>query len=59
MKEEVCNIGGKGFWTIPIKDCNGRASVNDRIPKMNFGGREVKNGRNAEGDETKGLEMRE
>ena len=58
MKEEICNVGGKGFWTIPIKDCNGGASVNDRIPKMHFGRGEVKDGRDAEGNEAKGLEVR-
>ena len=57
MKEEFCNVGGESFWAIPIKDCNGGASVNDRIPKMNFGRREVKDRGDAEGDETKGLEM--
>ena len=57
MKEEVCNVGGKGFWTIPIKDSNGGTGVNNRIPKMNFGRREVKDRGDAEGDETKGLEV--
>ena len=32
--------------------------MNDRIPKMNLGGREVENGGDAEGDEAKGLKMR-
>ena len=57
LKEEICNVGGKGFWTIPVKDCNGGASVNDRVPKMNFGRREVKDRRDAKGDEAKGLEV--
>ena len=59
LKEEVCNVGGDGFWAIPIKDGKGGASVNDRIPKVNFGRREVKNGGDTEGNETKGLEVRE
>ena len=58
MKQKVGNVGGKVFWAIPIKDCNGGTSVDDRIPKMYFWGRKVKNGRDAEGDEAKGLEMR-
>ena len=57
MKEEICNVGRKDFWTIPIKDCNGGTGVNDRIPKMNFGRREIKNGRDTKGDEAKGLEV--
>ena len=59
LKEEVCNVGGEGLWAIPVKDSNRRASVNNRVPKMNFRGREVENGRDAKGDETKGLKMRE
>ena len=59
LKEEFCNIGGKGFRTIPVKDCNGRAGVDDGVPKMNLGGGEVENGGNTEGNETKGLEVRE
>ena len=57
MEEEFCNVGGEGFWTIPIKNGNGGTSVNDRIPKMNFRRGEVKNGGDAEADETKGLEV--
>ena len=59
LKEEICDVGGKGFWAIPIKDCDRRTSVDNGIPKVNFGRREVKNGGDAEGDETKGLKVRE
>ena len=59
LKEEICNVGGEGFWTIPVKDYNGRTSVNDRIPKVNFGRREVEYGGDAEGNETEGLKVRE
>ena len=57
LEEEVGYVRREGFWTIPIKNSNSGAGVNDRIPEMNFGRREVKYGRDAEGDETKGLEM--
>ena len=59
LKEEVCNVGGEGFWVIPVKDGNGWTSVNDRVPKMNFRRGEVENGGDAEGYQTKGLKMRE
>ena len=59
LKEEVGNIGGEGFRTIPVKNCNGRTSVDNGIPKVNFGRGEVENGGNAEGNEAKGLEVRE
>ena len=59
LEEKVCDIGGEGFWTIPVKDGNGWASVNDRVPKMNFRGSEIKYGGDAKGDEAKGLEVRE
>ena len=57
LKEEICNIGGEDFRAIPIKNSNDGASMNYRIPKMNFGRREVENWGNTECDETKGLEM--
>ena len=57
LKEEVGNVGGKGFRTIPVKDCNGRTSVDDGVPKVNLWRGEVENGGNAEGNETKGLEV--
>ena len=50
LKEEICDVGGEGFWAIPVKDGDGWTSVDDRIPKMNFRRREVKNGRDAKGD---------
>ena len=58
LEEEVCYVGRKGFWTIPIKDGNGGASVNDRVTKVNFGGRKVKDRGDTESDETEGLEVR-
>ena len=59
LKEKICNVGGEGFWAIPVKDGNGGTSVNNRVPKVNFGRREIKNGGDAEGKEAKGLEVRE
>ena len=59
LKEEVCNVGGEGFRAIPVKDCNGGTGVDDGVPKVNLGGREVENGRNIEGNEAKGLKVRE
>ena len=50
MKEEICNVGGERFWAIPIKDSNGGTGVNNRIPKMNFGRREVEDRRDAKGN---------
>ena len=50
LKEEICYVGGKGFWAIPIKYGDSGAGVNDRIPKMNFGGWEVEYGGNTDGD---------
>ena len=57
LEEEIGYVRGERFWTIPIKNGNSGTGVNDRIPKMDFGRREVKNGRDAEGDEAKGLEV--
>ena len=57
LEEKFCNVGGEGFGAIPVKNGNGGTSVNDRIPKMNFGRREVKNWGDAEGDKIKGLEV--
>ena len=59
LEEEVCNVGGKGFWAIPVKNGNGGTSVDNRVSKVNFGRGEVKNGGDAEGNKTKGLEVRE
>ena len=59
LEEEIRNVGRKGFWAVPVKDSNGGASVDDGVPKVNFRRREVENGGNAEGNETKGLEVRE
>ena len=50
LEEEVCYVGGEGFWTVPIKNGNGGTGVNNRIPKMNFGRREVENRGNTEGN---------
>ena len=59
LEEKVRYVGGKGFGTIPIENSDSGAGVNDRIPKMNFRGGEVKNGRDTKGNEAKGLKMRE
>ena len=59
LEEEIGYVRREGFWAIPIKNSDGGASVNYRIPKVNFGRREVENRGDAEGDETKGLEVRE
>ena len=58
LEEEIYYIGREGFWTVPVKDGDSGASVNNGIPKMNFGRREVEDRGDAEGYETKGLEMR-
>ena len=50
MKQKVCYIGRKGFWTVPVEDHNGGTSVNNRIPKVNFRRREVKDRGDAKGD---------
>ena len=59
LKEEVCDVGGKGFWAIPEKNGDRGTSVNNRIPEVDFGRREIKYGGDAEGNETEGLEVRE
>ena len=59
LEEEICYVGGEGFWAVPIKNSDGGASVNDRVPKMNLGRGEVKDRGDAKGNEAKGLEMRE
>ena len=59
LEEEVCYVRRERLWTIPIKDGNTRASVNNRIPKVNFRRREVEYGGDAEGDETEWLKVRE
>ena len=57
LEEEIGYVGRKSFWAIPIENCNSRAGVNDRIPKVYFGRREVKNGGNTESDETQRLKV--
>ena len=59
MEEEVCNVGREGFWTIPIKNGNGGISVDDGVPKVNLRRGKVENRGNTEGNEAKGLEVRE
>ena len=50
LEEEVCYVGGKRFWAIPIKNSDGGTGVDNRIPKVNFGRGEVENRRDAEGN---------
>ena len=50
LEEKLCDVGREGFWAVPVKDSNGGASMNDRVPEMNFGRREVENGGDAEGN---------
>ena len=59
LEEEVCNVGGEGFWAIPVKDGDRWTGVNNRVPEMNFRRREIEYRGDAKGDETKGLEVRE
>ena len=59
LEEEICNVGGKSVWAVPVKDSNGGASVDDGVPKVNFRRGEVKDGGNTEGNEAKGLKVRE
>ena len=58
LKKEVGYVGGEGFWAIPVEDSDGGTSVNNRIPEMDFGGREIKYWGDAKGDKAKGLKMR-
>ena len=44
LEEKVGNIGGKGFWAVPLKNGNSGTSVDDRIPKVNFRRGEVEDG---------------
>ena len=48
LEKEICYVGREDFWTIPIKNGDSRASMNNRIPKVDFGGREVKDWGDAE-----------
>ena len=59
LEEEIRNVGRKGFWAVPVENGIGGTSVNYRVPKMNFGRREIKNWGNTEGYQAEGLEMRE
>ena len=59
LEEEIGYVRREGFWAIPIKNSDDGTSVDYGVPKVNFGRREVENGGDAEGDETKGLEVRE
>ena len=59
LKEEVGYVGREVFWAIPIKNSNSGTGVNNRVPEMNFGGREVEYRGDTEGDQTKGLKVRE
>ena len=58
LEEEVCYVGRKRFWAIPIKNGDGGAGVNNRIPKMDFWRREVEDGGDTKGNEIKGLKVR-
>ena len=59
LEEEVCYVRWEGFWTVPVKNSDGGVGMNDGIPKMNFGRREVKDRRYAKGNEAEGLKVRE
>ena len=59
LEKEVSYVRREGFWAVPIENSDGGASVNNRIPKMDFGRREVEHWGDAKGDEAKGLKMRE
>ena len=59
LEEEIRNVGGEGFWAIPVENGNSGASVNNRVPKVNFRRREVEYGGDTEGDKIKGLKVRE
>ena len=57
LEEKVGDVGREGFGAVPVEYSDGGTGVNNRIPKMHFGGREVKDRGDAEGDEAKGLEV--
>ena len=42
LEEEISYVGGEGFRAILMKDSDGGAGVDNGIPKVDFGGREVK-----------------
>ena len=44
LEKEVGYVRREGFWAIPVEDSDSGTGVNNRIPKVNFGRREVKNG---------------
>ena len=50
MEEEVCYVRREDFWAIPVKDGDGGTSVNNRIPKMNFGRGEIEDWGDAKGN---------
>ena len=50
LEEEVGYVRWKDFWAIPIKNGDSGTGVNNGVPKMNFGRREVEDWGDAEGD---------
>ena len=59
LEEEICYVRRESFWAIPVKDSNGGTSVNNRVPKVDFGRREVKHRGDAKRYQTEGLKVRE
>ena len=50
LEEEICNVEREGSGIIPIKNGNSGASVNDRVPEVNFGRGEVEDWGDTEGN---------
>ena len=50
LKEEVGYVRREDFGTIPVKNSDSGTSMDDGIPKLDFGRGEVKNWGNTEGD---------
>ena len=48
MKKEFGYVRRKGFWTVPVKDGDSGAGMDDGVPKVNLRGGEVKDRGDAE-----------
>ena len=59
LEKEVGYVRREGLWAVPIKNSDGGTGVNNRVPKVDFGRREVENRGDAKGDKAKGLKMGE
>ena len=59
LEEEIGYVRREGFWTVPVKNSDGGAGVNNGIPKVDLGRREVKDRGDTKDNKTKGLKMRE